>query len=73
MEFPRQEYWSGLLFPSLGESCDPGLEPVSPVLPGRFFTTEPPGKLNYEPKFALKIKYINNKRSPFVIENVLVA
>ena len=30
--FPRQEYWSGLLFPSRGELPDPGIEPVSPTL-----------------------------------------
>ena len=44
MGFPRQEYWSRLLFPSPGDLPDPGIEPVSPVLEGRFFTTEPPVK-----------------------------
>ena len=43
MGFPRQEYWNGLLFPSLGDLPDPGNEPTSPVLAGGFFTTEPPG------------------------------
>ena len=42
--FPRQEYWSGLPFPSPGDLSDPGTEPTSPVLAGGFFTTEPPGK-----------------------------
>ena len=42
--FPRQEYWSGLPFPSPGDLSHPGIEPTSPVLAGRFFTTEPPGK-----------------------------
>ena len=32
MGFPRQEYWSGLLFPSLGDLPTPGIEPRSPVL-----------------------------------------
>ena len=32
MGFPRQEYWSGLPFPSLGGLPDPGIEPVSPAL-----------------------------------------
>ena len=48
MGFSRQEYWSGLPFPSPGDLLDPGIEPTSPVSPaltGRFFTTEPPGKL----------------------------
>ena len=47
MGFPRQEYWSGLPFPSPGDLSDPGIEPVSPAFPalaGGFFTTEPPGK-----------------------------
>ena len=39
-----QEYWSGLPFPPPGDLPDPGNEPASPVLAGRFFTTEPPGK-----------------------------
>ena len=48
--FPRQEYWSGLPFPSPGALHDPGMElrfplsPVSPALAGGFFTTEPSGK-----------------------------
>ena len=32
MGFPRQEYWSGLLFPSPGDLADPGMEPRSPAL-----------------------------------------
>ena len=42
--FSRQEYWSGLPFPSPGDLPDPGVEPMSPVLAGRFFTSGPPGK-----------------------------
>ena len=33
MEFSRQEYWSGLPFPSSGELHNPGIEPSSPVYP----------------------------------------
>ena len=47
MEFPRQEYWSQLPFPSPGDLPDPRIEPVSPMssgLAGGFFTTKPPGK-----------------------------
>ena len=43
MGFSRQEYWSGLPFPPLGDLPDPGIEPmslVSPTMAGRFFTTE---------------------------------
>ena len=39
----RQEYWSGLLFLPPGDLPDPGIEPKSPALAGRFFTTVPPG------------------------------
>ena len=44
MGFPRQEYWSGLLFPSPGDLPNPVIEPGSLALAGRFFTSEPPGK-----------------------------
>ena len=30
MGFPKQDYWSGLLFPSPGDLPDPGIEPASP-------------------------------------------
>ena len=33
MEFSRQAYWSGLLFPPPGDLPDPGIEPASPVAP----------------------------------------
>ena len=48
MGFSRQEYWSGLPFPSSAVLPDPGMEPVSPESPalaGGFFATGPPGKL----------------------------
>ena len=32
MGFPRQQYWSGLPFPSPGDLPDPGIEPRSPAL-----------------------------------------
>ena len=41
MGFSKQEYWSGLPFPTAGDLPDPGVGPVSltfPVLAGRFFT-----------------------------------
>ena len=40
MRFPRREYWSGLPFPSPGDFPDPGIEPMSPALANRFFTTK---------------------------------
>ena len=42
MRFSKQEYWSGLPFPSPGDLPDPWIEsvfPMSPALVGKFFTT----------------------------------
>ena len=44
MEFSRQEYWSGLPFPSPGDFPDPGIEPKFPALQADSLPTEPPGK-----------------------------
>ena len=43
--FSRQEYWSGLQFPSPGDLPDPGIEPGSPTLRADALPSEPPGKL----------------------------
>ena len=40
----RQEYWSGLPFPSPGDLPDPGIEPRSPIMQADALTSEPPGK-----------------------------
>ena len=50
MRFPSvsQEHWSGLLFPPPEDLANPGIQSMSsasPPLVGKFFTTEPPGKL----------------------------
>ena len=44
MWFPRQEYWSGLPFPSPSELPDPGIKPGSPTLQADSLPSEPPGK-----------------------------
>ena len=43
-EFSRQEYWSGLPFPSPGDLPSPGIEPGSPALRADALPSEPPGK-----------------------------
>ena len=53
MGSPRQAYWIGLPFPSPGNLLDPGIEPVTPALTGKFFTSEAAGKPKY---FNLKKK-----------------
>ena len=45
MAFSRQEYWSGLPFPSPGDLPDPGIKPGSPSLQADTLPSEPPGKL----------------------------
>ena len=44
MGFSRQEYWSGLPFPSPGDLPDPGNEPGSPALQADALPSESPGK-----------------------------
>ena len=48
MGLSRQEYWSGLPFPSLGDLPDLGLKPASPEMSGGFFTIEPEGSPDVE-------------------------
>ena len=52
MGFPRQEYWSGLPFPSPGDFPDPGIEPGSPALQADALPSEPPGKPFYMCAFS---------------------
>ena len=54
--FPRQEYWSGLPFPSPGDCPNPGIEltsHASPALAGGFFSSEPSGKPLAQNKYSL--------------------
>ena len=44
MGFSRQEYWSGLPFPSPGDLPNTGIEPGSPAFQADALTSEPPGK-----------------------------
>ena len=47
MRFSRQEYWSGLPFPSPEDLPDPGIEPGSPPLQADALLPEPPGNQVY--------------------------
>ena len=51
MEFSRQEYWSGLPFPSPGDLPDPGIEHRSPALQADSISSKPPGKLTIKRHF----------------------
>ena len=57
MAFPRQEYWSGLPFPSPGDLPDSRIDPTSSALAGGFFTTEPPGKPHMYILYIINIYY----------------
>ena len=52
MGFPRQEYWSGLPFPSPEDLLDPGIELMSPALQADSLPFEPQGS-----PFLLIIKH----------------
>ena len=66
--FSRQEYWSGLPFPSPGDLSNPGIEPGSPALQADALPFEPSGKpifrktsgLNPENGFKENLKHQNN-------------
>ena len=45
MGFPRQEYWSGSLFPAPGDLSDPGIEPRPPALQADSLQSKPQGKI----------------------------
>ena len=64
MGFPRQEYQSGLSFPSPEDLCDSGIKLESPKVAGRFFTTEPPGKPFYSALGAQSLSHWTTRVVP---------
>ena len=58
MGFPRQEYWSGLPFPSPGDIPNPGIEPRSPALQADTLTSEPPGNCAYLQLFLIPYSFL---------------
>ena len=69
MEFSRQEYWSGLPFPSPGDLPNPGIEPRSPALQTDALPSEPPGKPSYLEAFEPDFSYLGH--FPFSLFNYL--
>ena len=63
MEFSRQEYWSGLPFPSLGALPNPGIEPRSPALQADSLPFELPRK----PQDTTRSAEINISRTPTTV------
>ena len=80
MGFSRQEYWSGLPGPPPGDLPDPGIEPGSPALAGRFFTIRATKKgensrrkhvFTQSQSISLRSTYPDNRRkSSFIVENL---
>ena len=66
VEFFRQEYWSGLPFPSPRDLPNPGIEPGSPALQADSLLSEPPGNFynTFHTNNALK-KQPKNKDNIF--------
>ena len=60
VEFSRQEYWSGLPFPSPGDLPNPGIKPRSPALQVDSLLSEPPEKPHSVAKFSEFIVFLVN-------------
>ena len=76
MGFPRQEYWSGLPFPSPGDLPDPGIQPISlksPSLASQFFTASTRlcinfSSINYlQQTFALHAMRLTGKKNIYIM------
>ena len=66
MEFSRQEYWTGLPFPSLGDLPNPGIKPWSPALQADSLPSEPPGKPTTK-----RLKSIKTTKKPTIKSFIL--
>ena len=68
--FPRQEYWSGLPFPTPGDLPDPGIKPTSlesaALAPGGFFTTSASWEAHVRPSELTVSTYISVKCPSFL-------
>ena len=56
MGFSRQQYWSGLPFPSPGDLPNAGIEPWSPAFQADALTSEPPEKQHWASLVAQTVK-----------------
>ena len=66
MEFSRQEYWSGLSFPPLGDLPDIVTEPMSPALTGGVFTMEPSREAQFVHEIAAIVLKAKCKRKGII-------
>ena len=62
MKFSKQEYWSGLPFPSPGNLPDPGIKSRYPAMQADSLPSEPPGKPRYTLQLSNSVpRYISCK------------
>ena len=61
MGFSRQEYWSGLLFPSPGDLANPRIKPRSPALQADALWSEPLWHFPWDWKGVLYYELLENK------------
>ena len=66
MGFFRQEYWSGLPFPSPGDLPNPGIKPGSPTLQADTLQSEPPGKTPWRRAWQPKNKIFIQSQNTFL-------
>ena len=66
MEFFRQEYWSGLPFPSPGDLPNPGIKPGSPALQADSLPFELPGNLGGIVKYFSEAGMVDTTRNSYV-------
>jgi len=69
MEFPRQEYWSGLPCPSPEDLPDPGIKPGSPTLQADSLPSEPPGKPHTLRRCSVFAEWINVLRKQVLAQS----
>ena len=67
MGFSRQEYWSGLPFPSPGDLPNPGIEPRSPALQADALPSELPRK----PKERQITQKLKKKKKKIELHKIL--
>ena len=69
MGFSKQEYWSGLSFPSPGDLSNPRTEPGSPALQADYLSSEPPGQI--KSSLSPPNKYSTLKQPPKAPDHLL--
>jgi len=66
-EFSKQEFLSGLPFPTPGDFPNPGIELIAPALKSGFFTTEPPGRSTLKCRRYLDYLFLRVSFGTYVI------